>query len=75
MSLMFRRREGDSIWHFSEDCTEWPKWGGFFQTVEKPSGEDLCSACQAAITEAEASLQEAVRAPRQNGVKSSAAAQ
>ena len=42
--MLYRRSNGDSTWHFCQNCAHWPQQNCCEQTIEPPK-ELLCAHC------------------------------
>ena len=46
LEAIYRKASGDFIWHFSENCSRWPR-ADFVQIEMRPQRGDLCGECSA----------------------------
>ena len=42
--MLYRRRNGGSVWHFCRNCADWPT-SDYSEQIVEPPRDALCAAC------------------------------
>ncbi len=45
MTGLYRRRQGEAIWHFCTNCSQWPDKGAVEGTFVRSIAKPLCPEC------------------------------